>query len=77
MAERTAAPPNMLDTQTDLRCPSCGGAFQCGAKSVPFACGCQNLHLTPDETATLRERFGSQCLCRACLQKMQTKRKTL
>ena len=55
-------------------CPGCKTEFRCGVATVPFACDCQNVRLTPDEQTSIRERFGTQCLCAACLrQKGQTR----
>jgi hypothetical protein len=58
--------------QPVICCPCCKTEFRCGAATVPFTCDCQNLRLTTDAQASIRERFGATCLCPACLRKIQS-----
>ena len=50
-----------MNTET---CESCGREFGCGAREAH--CWCNDLSLTPERLAILREHF-ERCLCPDCL----------
>jgi hypothetical protein len=50
-----------MNTET---CESCGREFGCGAREA--TCWCNDLSLSPERLAILREHF-ERCLCPDCL----------
>lgn len=48
----------------DVRCPRCGGGFECGANAGH--CDCFGIRLTDALRAELSARYGD-CLCMRCL----------
>lgn len=55
-----AATPGLISK----RCPRCGSAFDCGARTRPFTCWCAAMPAMP---AGARPATGARCLCPACL----------
>ncbi|AHI77591.1 cysteine-rich CWC family protein [Burkholderia thailandensis USAMRU Malaysia  len=46
------------------RCPRCGSAFDCGARTRPFTCWCAAMPAMPPGA---QPATGARCLCPECL----------
>jgi len=51
----------------DVRCPRCGGGFECGANAGH--CACFGIRLTDTLRTELAARY-SGCLCLTCLREL-------
>lgn len=49
----------------DVRCPRCGGGFECGVNAGH--CDCFGIRLTDALRAELAAHYPDRCLCMRCL----------
>lgn len=52
----------------DVRCPRCGGGFECGVNAGH--CACFGIRLTDTLRADIAARHPGQCLCLTCLREL-------
>ncbi len=57
----------MSGAMLDVRCPRCGGGFECGMQAGH--CACFGIRLTERLRAELAERYNG-CLCMPCLREL-------
>ena len=53
-------------------CPRCGKSFECKQGDITH-CQCFGLKISHEEEAYITEKYPDQCLCRDCLQQLQSR----